>query len=101
MAADPSHCQRGATVAVMQEDVQLLIMLRLCDWGLVDIEAVREQCPKVDNRDLLRGLQILLTGGLIERSSPLTSATFERVAASQGGIFVTNAGLRWLASRVN
>jgi hypothetical protein len=65
---------------------------------LVDIEAVGEQYPRVDSRDLLRGLQILLADGLIERSSPLTSATLERIAASQGGMFVTNAGLRWLAN---
>ncbi len=90
----------GASVAgvgSIQDDVQLVVMQRLRDWGLVDIDTVREQGPKADSRDLLRALQILLADGLIERSSPLTSARLERIAASQGGIFVTNAGVRWLA----
>jgi hypothetical protein len=61
----------GATVDGMgtQDDVQLLIMLRRRDWGMVEIQAVQEQYPKMDGRDLLRGLQILLADGLIERSS--------------------------------
>jgi hypothetical protein len=81
----------------IQHDVQVAVMLRLRDWGIVDIEDIREQYPKVDGRDLMRALQILLADELIERASPLTSAPLERIAASQGGLHLTNAGIRWLA----
>jgi hypothetical protein len=80
----------------MQDDVQLLIIQKLRDWGMVDVEAVRERYPKFDRRDLLRALQILLADGLIEPSSLVTSARLERLAARQGGLRVTEAGWRWL-----
>jgi hypothetical protein len=78
------------------DEVQLLALQGIRDWGMVDLEAVREQRPNADGRDLLRALQVLLAEGLIERASPLTSAPLERIAASQGGIQLTTTGHRWL-----
>jgi hypothetical protein len=43
--------------------VQLVVLQRLCEWGMVDVPAVREQYEIGDERDLLRALQILLARG--------------------------------------
>ena len=78
---------------------RLLIMQALRDLGTIDLRDVHQDYAKADEREVVRALQVLLAEGLIERASTLSSAPLDRIAASQGGMRVTDAGYRWLGEK--
>jgi hypothetical protein len=93
------HVSGGFEDSLRRLATTTLVAIGGCESASINLLGETEQDPKVDGRDLLRGLQVLLADGLIKRSSPLTSARLERIAASQGGMFLTDAGLWWLTIR--
>jgi hypothetical protein len=95
---DPAY--RG--IVSVQQRVQLLVLRLIADAGRLDRWALAQLAGRIDERDLVRALQVLLSEGSLDAHASaaadgLSSIAVEQLAAVRGCLLVTMAGHRRLA----